>query len=216
MAEKIGILDLQGDVAEHIDHFRRLNIEVRRIKNESGLKGLTGLVIPGGESTCLSRLLNLTKLDTAIVKAVRKGELKVWGTCAGAILAAQKVDGAPGKLNLIDMHVLRNAFGSQLNSFHADAEIPEISREKLPLTFIRAPKITEAGPEVKILLRINDWIAMAENEDVLATVFHPELTPCLAFHRYFGHKCQVLSPAQEEHPPASDFAPDWNTTSWIR
>jgi 5'-phosphate synthase pdxT subunit len=147
-------------------------------------------------------------LDDAIRRRVEDG-MKVWGTCAGAILAADDVVGEGGKLGLIRMTVKRNAFGSQLASFHSQAEIPRLGSGMIPLTFIRAPKILEVGDDVDVLLHMQDFIAMVESDDVLATVFHPELTPCLAVHRYFAEKCGV--PTRE--PSADD---KWDMTSWTQ
>ncbi len=191
MASAIGILDLQGDVIEHIAHFESIGVSTRRVKAPADLSGLSGLVIPGGESTCLWRLLRLFELDRAIADAVGQQKIKVWGTCAGAILLATRIRNEPAKLGLLDIEVARNAFGSQLDSFHSRALIPKISDREVPLTFIRAPKILQAGKDVEVLLAVDDYIAMVESTAALATIFHPEMTPCLAFHRYFARKCGV-------------------------
>ena len=137
--------------------------------------------------------------------------MKLWGTCAGAILLARTLTGEEPHLGLIDIEVERNSFGSQLDSFACEAPIPKLSPEPLPLTFIRAPKILKAGKGVEVLLRIGDFIAAAESPDVLVTVFHPELTGCLAFHRYFARKCG-LQPRAEE----ASLDPSWDRTSWTR
>ena len=136
----IGVLDLQGDVVEHLDHLERLGVVARRVKDPSHLHNLKGLIIPGGESTCLSRLLRIFEIDTAIMEACKRG-VKIWGTCAGAILLATQIVGEKAYLGLIDMEIERNSFGSQLDSFAAVASIPKVSSEPVPLTFIRAPKI---------------------------------------------------------------------------
>ncbi len=206
--QTIGILALQGDVVEHIEHYRRLGVECRPVRRAEEMQDLPGLIMPGGESTCLYRLMRFFGLDDAIRRRVEDG-MKVWGTCAGAILAADDVVGEGGKLGLIRMTVKRNAFGSQLASFHSQAEIPRLGSGMIPLTFIRAPKIFEVGDDVDVLLHMQDFIAMVESDDVLATVFHPELTPCLAVHRYFAEKCGV--PTRE--PSADD---KWDMTSWTQ
>ena len=206
--QTIGILALQGDVVEHIEHFARLDVTCRPVRRAEEMENLAGLVIPGGESTCLYRLMSIFGLDDAIRRRVDAG-MKVWGTCAGAILAADDVVGEGGKLGLVRMTVERNAFGSQLDSFHDQAEIPRLGPGMFPLTFIRAPKILDVGDDVDVLLRMQDFIAMAESERVLATVFHPELTPCLAVHRYFAEKCGVST----RDPSADD---DWDMTSWTQ
>jgi 5'-phosphate synthase pdxT subunit len=208
----IGVLDMQGGVQEHLDHLRRLGISARPVKRAAELEGLVGLIIPGGESTCLSRLLHIFGLDEAIRRACGEG-LKLWGTCAGAILLARQNVGEAPFLGLIDITVSRNAFGSQLDSFNREALAPAVAREPIPLTFIRAPKIVRAGEGVRVLLQLDDYIAAAEDERILVTIFHPELTPSLAFHRYFARKCG-LHPAADGDDAALD--PDWTPQSWTR
>jgi pyridoxal 5'-phosphate synthase pdxT subunit len=206
----VGVLDLQGDVFEHLDHLERLGVACRPVKQAEELEGLAGLILPGGESTCLARLLHLFEIDRAITRKFHEG-MKLWGTCAGAILLAKKIAGEQPHLGLIDIEVARNVFGSQLDSFASEASIPKLSPEPIPLTFIRAPKIIRVGEGVDVLLRMEDFIAAAESPNVLVTVFHPELTPSLAFHRYFARKCG-LEPDMEE--VATD--PSWDRTSWMR
>ena len=206
----IGVLDLQGDVFEHLDHLQRLGIDARPVKQIKDFDGLAGLILPGGESTCLARLLRIFDIEPVIIRKYHEG-MKLWGTCAGAILLATSLTGEAPHLGLIDIEVQRNGFGSQLDSFACEALIPKISPEPLPLTFIRAPKILHVGEGVEVLLRIEDFIAAAESTDILVTAFHPELTACLAFHRYFASKCG-LQPRAEE----AIFDPSWNMTSWTR
>ena len=208
----IGVLDLQGDVAEHLDHLERLGIAAVRVKESSDLAHLAGLIIPGGESTCLARLLDIFGIKNCILHEFQRG-LKLWGTCAGAILLADKVVGEKPFLALIDIEIQRNAFGSQLDSFVSEALIPPVAQDPMPLTFIRAPKITRVGEGVDVLLRHDGYIAAAESPDVLVTVFHPELTPSLAFHHYFALKCG-LTPSMEEEFPLIDSM--WNSRSWTR
>jgi 5'-phosphate synthase pdxT subunit len=205
----IGVLDLQGDVCEHLDHLERLGVVARPVKQAEDLAGLVGMILPGGESTCLARLLRIFDIDKAIIRKFHEG-MKLWGTCAGAILLARTITGEAPHLGLIDIEVARNGFGSQLDSFASGASIPKVSERPVPLTFIRAPKIIRVGEGVDILLRMGDFIAAAESPDVLVTIFHPELTPSLAFHRYFARKCG-LQPGLEE---AAD--PSWDRTSWMR
>lgn len=206
----IGVLDLQGDVVEHLDHLDRLNIKNVRVKKPSDFEGLKGLIIPGGESTCIGRLLKAFGLDEAIKKAYNQG-MKVWGTCAGTIIIATSIVGEKPHLSLMDIVVERNSFGSQLDSFFIYASIPAVSNEPIPLTFIRAPKIKAVGPGVRVLLQLEDYIAAAESEGALATVFHPELTESLAFHRYFALKCGLTVPELSSHGDDS-----WTHTSWTR
>ncbi len=208
----IGVLDLQGGVCEHLDHLDRLGVRCLPVKEAADFKGLAGLIIPGGESTCLARLLRIFELDQLIIREFKRG-MKIWGTCAGAIILARSIAGESPVLGLIDIEVERNSFGSQLDSFRSDALIPAFSAKPVPLTFIRAPQIKKVGKGVKVLLKREDYIAAAESKDVLVTVFHPELTGCVAFHRYFARKCG-LSPADEQHVP--DMDPTWNPVSWTR
>jgi 5'-phosphate synthase pdxT subunit len=205
----IGVLDLQGGVFEHFDHLRRLGIEGRSVKTVQDFEGLSGLILPGGESTCLSRLLRIFGLDAVIMQHFREG-LKLWGTCAGAILLARTLTGEAPHLGLIDIEVERNSFGSQLDSFTGEALVPKVSAEPIPLTYIRAPKILKVGQGVEVLLRMEDYIAAAESPDVLVTVFHPELTGSLAFHRYFARKCGIEQGVTE----LSEIP--WEITSWTR
>lgn len=203
----IGILDLQGGVVEHLEHLERLGVAAVRVKKEADFNDLAGLIIPGGESTCVGRLLRITGLDQVIRQRHRAG-LRVWGTCAGAILLARRIIGESPYLGLIDIDVLRNAFGSQLESFKMMADIPAVSPQPVPLTLIRAPKITRLGRGVRSLLQIGDYHAAVEDETVLATVFHPELTPSLAFHRYFVERCGIPTTAADEE--------SWHAEDWTR
>jgi pyridoxal 5'-phosphate synthase pdxT subunit len=207
----IGILDLQGGVHEHVEHLERLGVAYKKVKQAEDFADLAGLIIPGGESSCLSRLLNIFEIKDVLLGTHRRG-MKIWGTCAGAILLAKNVVGETSCLNLINITIERNGFGSQLDSFVSKALIPAVSAELIPLTFIRAPKIIDAGADVNILLKIDDYIAAAENESILVTVFHPELTGCLALHRYFAIKCG-LKPAV--HSP-DDIDPLWKSSSWTK
>ncbi|MFH1080572.1 MAG: pyridoxal 5'-phosphate synthase glutaminase subunit PdxT [Pseudomonadota bacterium] len=209
--ETIGVLDLQGGVFEHIEHLERIGISGRPVKTPADILNLKGLIIPGGESTCLARLMSIFGIDEAIRSSFAQG-MNIWGTCAGAILLAGAVIGESPRLGLIDIDIERNSFGSQLDSFTATAAIPWLSPDPLPLTFIRAPKILRTGPEVTVLLKIDDYIAAAESDRVLVTVFHPELTGCVAFHRYFARKCG-FSPLDESQIPNVD--PAWNRNSWM-
>jgi 5'-phosphate synthase pdxT subunit len=207
----IGVLDLQGGVHEHLEHLERLGIAYRKVKQAEDFADLAGLIIPGGESTCLSRLLNIFGIKNVLLQAHHQG-MKIWGTCAGAILLAREVVGEIPCLDLIDIKIERNGFGSQLDSFVSEALIPSVSAQRVPLTFIRAPKIIDAGKEVNILLKIDDYIAAAESENVLVTAFHPELTGSLVFHRYFALKCG-LKLADD----SLDYIdPLWKSSSWTK
>ncbi|MFZ2395443.1 MAG: pyridoxal 5'-phosphate synthase glutaminase subunit PdxT [Smithella sp.] len=207
----IGILDLQGGVHEHLEHLERLGVAYKRVKHAEDFADLAGLIIPGGESSCLSRLLNIFEIKNVLLGAHQRG-MKIWGTCAGAILLASKVVGENSCLNLINITIERNSFGSQLDSFVSEALIPVVAPEPIPLTFIRAPKIIDVNSDVNILLKIDDYVAAAENESILVTVFHPELTGCLAFHRYFAMKCGLKTTGNNH-----DYIdPLWKNWSWTK
>jgi 5'-phosphate synthase pdxT subunit len=208
----IGVLDLQGGVQEHVEHLQRIGVIGKPVKEAGDFENLAGLIIPGGESTCLGRLLTIFGLKEVIEREFARG-LKLWGTCAGAILLARDNKGETPYFGLMDISVQRNAFGSQLDSFYWEARVPEVALEPIPLTFIRAPKIVHAGPAVRVLLRLDDYIAAAEDEHSLVTVFHPELTPSVAFHRYFARKCG-LQLADEGLQKAT--ASSWNQKSWMQ
>ena len=211
----IGVLDLQGGVVEHLGHLHALGVPARRVRHPRELDGLAGLILPGGESTCLGKLLHQTGLDKAIPAAHARG-LRLWGTCAGAILLAKTIEGEKPHLALLDIAVRRNAYGSQLDSFTAAAEVPpEISPAPVPLVFIRAPVITRTGPGVRVLLAVGDRIAAAADDagGMLATVFHPELSPSLAFHGWFARLCGLDVPSPEALR-GDDAA--WSRESWTK
>lgn len=208
----IGVLDLQGGVQEHLEHLARIAVPARPVKAAADFAALAGLIIPGGESTCLRRLLDIFELKHIIAREYARG-LKLWGTCAGAILLAQENVGESPYLGLIDITVQRNAFGGQLDSFQCEASIPRVASFPLPLTFIRAPKIIRTGADVDVLLRLDDHVAAAESENVLVTTFHPELTPGVALHRYFANKCGLVSAMGDD---AEVTAESWSAHSWMR
>jgi 5'-phosphate synthase pdxT subunit len=207
----IGVLDLQGGVHEHLEHLESLGVPYQRVKQAKDFDDLAGLIIPGGESTCLARLLTIFELKDVIFQHHRRG-MKIWGTCAGAILLARQVVDEQPCLNLIDIEIQRNGFGSQLDSFQSEALMAAVSPYPVPLTFIRAPKIINSGKDVRVLLRIDDYIAAAENDEVLVTVFHPELTGCLELHRYFAAKCGLQISAEQSFVANRD----WQSVSWTR
>lgn len=126
------------------------------------------------------------------------------------MLASENVGETPF-LGLIDIAVNRNAFGSQLDSFNREMVVPAVAREPIPLTFIRAPKIVRVGDGVRVLLQLDDYVAAAEDDQILVTVFHPELTPSLAFHRYFARKCGF----DLGKTGVASVDPDWTPQSWM-
>lgn len=204
---KIGVLDLQGGVHEHIYHLEALGLEPVRVKEAHQLDELAGLILPGGESTCLIRLLTIFEIAPKLKEAYADG-MKIWGTCAGAILLSKDIVGEHPQLGLMDISIARNAFGFQIDSFNTKVIVPKVSEDEIELTFIRAPKINSVGEGVEVLLRIEDYIAAAESANCLATVFHPELTSSLAFHKYFVEKCNVTTKSNITERP--------NRTSWMK
>jgi pyridoxal 5'-phosphate synthase pdxT subunit len=186
---KIGVLALQGAFIEHIHHLKQLHCETVEIRKVEDLDNLDGIIIPGGESTTMSKLLKETGILSPLRNKIKNG-LFVWGTCAGMIILAKENENHPIEgVKVMDIKVRRNAYGRQLDSFEENVYIKEISNNPLPLVFIRAPYILEHGSEVKILYKKDGKAVAAIQENMLATSFHPELTPCLDFHRYFLSMC---------------------------
>lgn len=186
---KIGVLALQGSVIEHIRCLREIeDVQVIEVRKAEQLAGLDGLIIPGGESTTIGKLLEEYQIMEPLRQLIQAG-LPVGGTCAGMILLARKIaDQDEVYLDVLDVTVRRNAYGSQLDSFQRAAVIPGVAEQEIPLTFIRAPYIEDCGPEVEILLVLDGNIVAVGQGNILATSFHPELTQDLSFHRYFIQK----------------------------
>ncbi len=182
----ISVLALQGDFAEHRAVFARLAVDTTEVRLPGELARVAGLVIPGGESTTISRLMAEYGLLEPLRGLASEG-LPVWGTCAGLILLARRAPDLdrPG-LALMDMEAARNAFGRQVDSFEADLEVPALGPPPFRAVFIRAPLIREVGPGVEVLARLEDYTVVAARQgNLLATAFHPELTEDMRFHRYF-------------------------------
>jgi 5'-phosphate synthase pdxT subunit len=182
----MGVLALQGTFVEHIHSLQQLGVEAPPIRLPHELDTLDGLVIPGGESTTMLRLMNSFGLIEPMRRMARHG-LPIWGTCAGMILLAKSVSNYEMEtLGLMDVKVRRNAFGSQIDSFEADLEIPPAGEEPFHAVFIRAPVIEEAMAGVEILSRLPDGTIVAARQNLLlACAFHPEFTYDLRFHSYF-------------------------------
>lgn len=183
---RIGILAMQGSVIEHINVLSKMDgVIACRVRGEEDLKDISGLILPGGESTTIGKLLKDFKLAGPIVKKAVRG-MPVWGTCAGMILMAKKIYNEDTvHLGLMNITVRRNAYGSQLDSFNTNKYIPEISDKPFPLVFIRAPWVDKAGENVDILATVNEKIVAVRQNNMMATSFHPELTRDDSFHRYF-------------------------------
>ena len=181
----IGVLALQGDFAEHEAVLRRLGVEAREVRLPSDLDGVAGLIIPGGESTTITRLMKAYGL----IEPIRRfaADRPVWGTCAGMIVMAKKAtDLDQETLALMDIEVERNAFGRQVDSFETDIHIEGMEGAPLRLVFIRAPVIRRVGVGVRVLAKLDgQGIVAARQGNLLATAFHPELTDDERMHRYF-------------------------------
>jgi 5'-phosphate synthase pdxT subunit len=183
---KIGVLAMQGAFAEHIATLNKLGIEGITVRLPSELDKVAGLIIPGGESTTISRLMNTYKLMPEIA-ARAGGGMPIFGTCAGMILMARRItENNTVTLSLMDITVRRNAFGRQVDSFEADLPIPVLGEKAFPAVFIRAPLIEKCEDNVEVLARLADGtIVAARQSKFLVTSFHPELTDDLRFHQYF-------------------------------
>lgn len=184
----VGILALQGDFREHEDMLRRIGAPTLQVRLPRHLDRVDRLIIPGGESTTIGKLLAIYGLIEPLRARVRDG-MPLWGTCAGAILMAQRVaDGRADQptLGVMDVTARRNAFGSQLDSFETDLQCAELGAEPLHTVFIRAPILEDLGNGVMALARLADGrIVAARQGRMLATCFHPELTLDERVHRYF-------------------------------
>ncbi|MUK88118.1 pyridoxal 5'-phosphate synthase glutaminase subunit PdxT [Ornithinibacillus sp. L9] len=171
----IGVLALQGAVREHIRSVEECGVKAIEIKRMEQLDEIDGIILPGGESTTMRRLIDSYGFFTALQEFGKKGK-PVFGTCAGLILMASEIDGQEhAHLGLMDMKVARNAFGRQVASFEAELSIKHVA-EDFNAVFIRAPYILELGPEAEPLATYNDRIVAAQQGHYLCTAFHPELT----------------------------------------
>lgn len=194
---KIGVLDIQGSVKEHAQALQKCGAEVVFVKTSKDLVKISGLVIPGGESTTIGKLLRKSGLREAIIQRAKNG-MVIWGTCAGAILLAKKISGKEqaDSLKLMDMEIERNAYGGQLDSFETEVEFFEdgidgdAAGKLITAVFIRAPKIKSIGKNVKVLAKHGNEIVAVREKNLLATTLHPELTSELHLHRYFLKMCQ--------------------------
>jgi 5'-phosphate synthase pdxT subunit len=183
---RIGVLASQGAFIEHIAMLRRLDVEALPVRLSRELDCLDGLIIPGGESTTISKLMLDYHLANEIKKLANNG-LVVFGTCAGMIILASEVpDSGVKTLGLMEIRVKRNAFGRQKESFETELLIPVLGEKPFPGVFIRAPIIEHTGKSVEVLARLDNGTPVAaRQEKLLVSAFHPELTDDLRFHQYF-------------------------------
>ena len=188
----IGVLALQGDVREHVDALTRVGVRSDAIRSLGELDSCQGLVIPGGESTTMSRLALLDGWFEPL-RAMRAAGVPMYGSCAGMIMLADQVlDARPDQETVggLEVVVRRNAFGRQVDSFEVDIDMPALGAEPFPAVFIRAPWVESVGEDVQVLAQISDGdragtIVAVRQGSVLATSFHPELTEDDRVHRYF-------------------------------
>ncbi|HET7676312.1 MAG TPA: pyridoxal 5'-phosphate synthase glutaminase subunit PdxT [Candidatus Limnocylindrales bacterium] len=181
---RIGVLALQGAFAEHLDVLRQIGVDGVPVRLPSDLDGVSGLIMPGGESTTLRKLIDRWGLRQPIAELAASGA-PIFGTCAGMILLSRRiVDGDAPVFPLLDVSVKRNAFGRQLDSFEADVAVPVLGDQPVHGVFIRAPVVEDVGPAADVLARLDDGRVVAVRQrNVIATAFHPELAGETRFHR---------------------------------
>ncbi len=202
----IGVLALQGDFDKHLAMLRGLGQAAQALRDASELPGISGLIIPGGESTTIGMLMERRGLLEPLRAAIAAG-LPVFGTCAGTILLAKEIEGSDQiRLGSMDMRVLRNAYGSQVDSFEARLDFNDAEHGKileLEGVFIRAPRIESLGPGLKVLSEFDGRPVLVRQGKMLAATFHPELTSSSAVHAYFLETLCGLSLSSANTPPAS-------------
>lgn len=208
----IGVLALQGAVSEHIEALEKamerikIKREVIKVRKRDDLEGISGLIIPGGESTTINRLMLKTKIQEKIKEMAQNG-LPIMATCAGAILLAEEGDEQVKEtgtilLGLLEMKVLRNAYGRQVNSFEADVKIPDIGEKPFKAVFIRAPVIEKVWGKTLVWARYKKEIIGVKKGNILALTFHPELTNDLRIHQYF---IEIASEESAKNLPRREF-----------
>lgn len=182
---RIGVLALQGSVTEHLKMLEFFpDVESVEVKSKADLQAIDGIILPGGESTAIGKLLRYFDLFDLLKSRIENG-LPVWGTCAGMILLAKEIADETPHLCVMDIKVRRNAYGRQINSFSRKTILQEISKKPIDLVFIRAPWIEEVKGNVEILGILDGHIIAARQNNMLVTSFHPELSDDLTVHRYF-------------------------------
>jgi len=183
---RVGVLAIQGDFLEHQLVLERIGVEAPEIRLPHQLDDIDGLIIPGGESTTIVKLIDIYGFREALKEKAASG-MPVWGTCAGMIVLAERlIDRRPEPLHLMNITVSRNAFGRQVDSFEADLEVRELEGPPFHAVFIRAPAVTEMGEGVRSLANLDNGQPVAvRQENLLATAFHPELTDDTRIHELF-------------------------------
>ncbi|RQD73932.1 MAG: pyridoxal 5'-phosphate synthase glutaminase subunit PdxT [Candidatus Syntrophonatronum acetioxidans] len=198
---KVGVLNIQGAVSEHLNLLEKCGVEGVPLKGKGELAKVKALIIPGGESTTIGRLIKKFHLDREIIEMHKAGK-PIWGTCAGMVLLAREIEGENPHLGLMDIKVKRNAFGRQRESFEEELVIKILGKEPFMGLFIRAPIVTRTGLGVEIISTFQDQVVGVREGKLLATSFHPELTEDLRFHKYFL-KMAGAGPSQGCHGDGS-------------
>ncbi len=184
-AGTVGVLALQGDVVEHLAALKESGVQAVPVKSKEDLGRVDGLIIPGGESTTVMKLLDRFELAEPVIARTREG-MPLWGTCMGMIVVARDVTGTQQPtLGLMDISVRRNAFGRQNESAEVSLPIPVLGGKNFPAVFIRAPWVERAGRAVEVLAERDGRAVMVRQENMLATSFHPELSGDRRVHEYF-------------------------------
>jgi 5'-phosphate synthase pdxT subunit len=211
---RIGVLALQGAFREHLDTLRAIGVDGVRVREAADLGGISGLILPGGESTTMRQLVDRWELREPILDLAASGA-PVFGTCAGMILLAREIAGGGEPVfPLLDVTVERNAFGRQLDSFESDLAVPILGDDPVHGVFIRAPIVERVGPDVTVLARLDDGRIVAVRErNILATAFHPELAGETRFHRLMAtmaaeHDDPGEGSGRRPHPTRRSVRPD--------
>lgn len=185
---KIGVLAMQGAYREHLKILKYLGIEAIDVRYEEDIDNIDGLIIPGGESTTMGKLIKTLGLYDKLKSRI-ENNMPVWGTCAGMILLAKNIVNEDySHLNVMNISVIRNAYGRQLGSFHTTHEMKGVGM--IPMNFIRAPYVTKCTDEVEILAQVDEKIVAVQYKNQLGLAFHPEVTDCDKVHAYFLDMCQ--------------------------
>ncbi len=185
MKKRVGVLALQGGVTEHLHMLEAMDAEAVAVKQSQHMDDLDGIILPGGESTAIGKMLHKNELFEPL-KAKIKGGLPTWGTCAGAILLS--LGGSEFSMDIAPYEVARNAYGSQLHSFETTADINGIAHD-FPFIFIRAPKFEKLGSDCKVLAKIQNEPVFLQCGNIWATAFHPELSDDTRVHAAFVERC---------------------------
>ena len=188
-ARCVGVLALQGAFREHVAAVSSLGVAAREVRQLKDMDGIDAMIIPGGESTTMGKLLNEWNMLEPLRQRILDG-MPVYGSCAGLILLCREIENSDQpRLGVLDATVRRNAFGRQVDSFETNLTIPEIGADPIPAVFIRAPVVTGVGAGVTVLAEVNGQAVAVRQNNILATSFHPELTPDTRMHRYFLSFC---------------------------